>query len=107
MHRIAATFAVVEALLFGAGATLADDTSKASKLYVEAVKLVNSAENAEDPIEKADALEEALAKLNEIVYDYPSSDLAVKLISGQNIELISLEGVGEVAKKSLRSCQTR
>jgi len=37
MRRIAATLAVVVALLLGAGATLADDTSEANKLFVEAV----------------------------------------------------------------------
>jgi hypothetical protein len=72
MRRIAATLAVV-ALLFSAGATLADDTDEANELFVEAVKLLNSAENIEDPIEKSDALEEALRKLNEIVDDYQSS----------------------------------
>ena len=91
MRRIAATLAVV-ALLFSAGSALADDTSEANELFVEAVKLVNSAENVEDPIEKADALEEVLSKLNEIIDDHPSSDLAVKLISGQRIETISLKG---------------
>jgi len=80
-RRIAATFAIVGALLFGAGSALADNTSKANKLFVEEVKLVKSVENVEDHIEKAAGLEEALAKLNEIVDDYPSSDLAVKLIS--------------------------
>ena len=48
MRRVVATLAVV-ALLFSAGATLADDTSEANELFVEAVKLVNSAEKAEGP----------------------------------------------------------
>ena len=41
MRRILATLVVV-ALLFSAGATLADDTSEANELFVEAVKLVNT-----------------------------------------------------------------
>ena len=49
-----------------------EDTAAANKLFVEAVKLVNSAENVEDPIEKAAVLEEALRKLNEIIDDHPS-----------------------------------
>jgi signal peptidase I len=98
MRRILATLAVV-ALLFGAGATLANDTSEANKLFVEAVKLVNSVESVENPFEKADALEEALVKLNKIVDDYPSSNLAVKLISGQDIGSISLKAVGRSVER--------
>ena len=81
MDRIAATLAVVVALLFSAGSALADDTGEANELFVEAVKLVKSAKNVEGYEEKAAVLEEALAKLNKIVDDYPSTDLAVKLIS--------------------------
>ena len=102
MRRLLATLAIVGALLFSGGATLADDTSKANKLFVEAVKLVNLAENVEALEMKAAVQEEALRKLNEIVDDYPSSDLAVKLISGQRIGVISLEAVGEAAEKARR-----
>ena len=77
-----------------------EDTAAANKLFIEAVKLVNSSENVEGLEEKADALEEALAKLNEIVDDYPSSDLAVKLINGQDTGSISLEDVDEAAEKA-------
>ena len=101
MGRIIATLAVVGALLFSAGSTLADfddDTASANELFVEAVKLVNSSENVEELEEKVAILEEAFGKLNEIVDDYPSSELAVKLISGQRIGAISLEVVGTVAE---------
>ena len=101
MGRIIATLAVVGALLFSAGSTLADfddDTASANELFVEAVKLVNSSENVEGLKEKAAVLEEAFSKLNEIVDDYPSSELAVKLISGQRIGAISLEIIGKVAE---------
>ena len=92
MRRIAATLAVVVALLFGAGATLADDTSEANELFVEAVKLVKSAEGEKSFEKTLSLMEEALARVNKIIDDYPSSDLAVKLISGQNIGAISLKG---------------
>jgi TPR repeat protein len=77
------------------------DTAAANKLFVEAVQLVKTAE--EEGLTKhrrphmAEALEEALAKLNEIFEDYPSTDLAVKLISGQHIGAISLEDVRSAA----------
>ena len=45
-------------------------------------------------------LEEALARLYKIIDDYPSSDLAVKLISGQSVGGISLEDVGEEAVRA-------
>ena len=104
MRHIAATLAVVGALLFSAGSALAefdDDTASANELFVEAVKLVKSVENTEGSIEKAEVLEEALSKLNEIVDDYPSSDLAVKLISGQDTGSVSLEVVGKELDRSI------
>ena len=88
-----------------------EDTAAASKLFVQAVKLVKSVENAEaltflaiissNSIASADALVEALDYLNEIVDDYPSSDLAVKLISGQDTGSISLEVVGKEIDRSI------
>ena len=69
-------------------------------MFVEAIKLSELAKNAKDPIEKLDALEEALARLNKIIDDYPSSDLAVKLINGQDTGSISLEDVGEAAERA-------
>ena len=100
MHRIAATLAVVVALLFGAGATLADDTSEANELFVEAVKLVKSAEGEKSLEKTLSLMEEALARVNKIIDDYPSSDLAAKLISGQSVGGISLEDVDEAAVRA-------
>ena len=45
--------------------------------------------------EQLPLLESALAKLNDIVENHPSSDLAVKLITGQQIGDISLAGVAD------------
>ena len=106
MRRVAATLAVV-ALLFSAGATLADDTSEANELFVEAVKLVKPAANVVGYEEKAAVLEEALAKLNKIVDDYPSSELAARLISGQRIGAISLEVVGEETRRARKEEEER
>ena len=75
------------------------DTARANELFVEAAKLVSSAENAER-LKKAAVLEEALSKLNEIGDDYPSTELAVKLLSGQNTGSISLKGVGEAIEEA-------
>ena len=99
MRRIAATLIAIT-LLFSAGATLADDTASANKLFVEAVKLVKSAEGEKSFEKTLSVMEEALAGLNKIIDDYPYSDLAVKLISGQSIGGISLEDVGEAAERA-------
>jgi len=104
MGRIVAILAVI-ALLFGAGATLAHDTNEANELFVEAVHLVKSAANAEGYEEKAAVLKEALAKLNKIVDDYPSSGLAVKLISGQDIGGISLDRIGKAIEETRRQAE--
>jgi len=100
MRRIAATLSVI-ALLFSAGATLADDTDEANRLYIEAAKLIKLAENIEGFGEKAEVLEEALSLLNKIVDDHPSTNLAVKLLNGQDTEGISLEVLSMAAERAL------
>jgi len=99
MRRIAAILIAIT-LLFSAGATLADDTASANKLFVEAVKLVKSAEGEKSFEKTLSVMEEALARLYKIIDDYPSSDLAVKLISGQSVGGISQEDVGEAAVRA-------
>ena len=99
MRRIAAMLIAIT-LLFSAGATLADDTASANKLFVEAVKLVESAEGEKSFEKTLSVMEEALARLYKIIDDYPSSDLAVKLINGQDTGSISLEDVGEAAVRA-------
>ncbi|MBJ90279.1 MAG: hypothetical protein CMO98_10505 [Woeseia sp.] len=71
------------------------DTSAANKLFVEAVQLSKSARNIE-----AVVWEDVLRKLNKIIENYPASELAVKLISGQNTGNISLESVRLSVKMS-------
>ena len=99
MKRIAAILIAIT-LLFSAGSALADDTASANKLFVEAVKLVESAEGEKSFEKTLSVMEEALARLNKIIDDYPSSDLAVKLISGQSVGGVSLEDVGEAAVRA-------
>ena len=82
-----------------------EDTAAANKLFVEAFQLVKRAENVAGLEEKAEVLEEALRKLNEIVDDYPSTDLAVKLISGQDTGSISLEDVTKEAERAREEAQ--
>ena len=99
MKRIAAILIAIT-LLFSAGSALGDDTSEANKLFVEAVKLVKSAEGEKSFEKTLSVMEEALARLYKIIDDYPSSDLAVKLINGQDTGSISLEDVGDAAVRA-------
>ena len=92
---------VITLLLMGfALPALADDTENANELLVEAVQLLQSAEGTADAAERLRLSEEALGNLNEIVKRYPSTDLAVKLITGQAIGNISLESVAEAIGKA-------
>ena len=62
---------------------IADDTGKANKLFVEAVQLLQSADKAAPDEERLRLSEEALTNLNKIVKRYPSTDLAVNLVSDE------------------------
>ena len=76
----------------------ADDSTQANRLLVEAVKLIQAAGIKQTAAEQLPLMESALAKLNEIVENHPSSDLAVKLITGQQIGDISLAGVAHAVE---------
>ena len=81
----------------------ADDPAEANKLLVEAVKLIQAANTNQTAAEQLPLLESALAKLNQIVDDHPSSDLAVKLITGQQIGTLSLAGVAQEVEETRRT----
>ena len=68
----------------------ADDSTQANRLLVEAMKLIQAAGTKQTAADRLPLVESALAKLNEIVENHPSTDLAVKLITGQSIGAISL-----------------
>ena len=74
---------------------IADDTGRANGLLVEAVQLIQSADKAASAKERFSLLDKAFGKLNVIIERYPSTDLAVKLITGQTIGIISLDNVGK------------
>ncbi len=79
---------VAMALAFGgAGAARAasDDDAAANRLLVETVQLVEQAEATESPGDRAALYERALDNLDAIVAQHPSSDLAVRLATGQSI----------------------
>ena len=66
----------------------ADDKAAANKIFVETVQLLKQAAAAQ-PSDAVGLYEKALRNLDSIVANYPSSDLAVQLISGQAIGQVS------------------
>ena len=86
MRRILA--AVVFCLL--ASASVADDSTQANRLMVDAVRLIQASRLEPSPLGKFELLKQAHANLIEIIERHPSSDLAVKLATGQRIGDISL-----------------
>ena len=63
--------------------------SPANRLFVEAAKLIQAAEEEAGGARKLELLKRARHKLERIVDSHPSSGLAVKLISGQKIRVNS------------------
>ena len=87
------TFPVVVCALLVVHPTQASDESHANRLFVEATKLIQAAEEEAVATRKLDLLKDAKRKLDTIVDRHPSSRLAVELVSGQNIGTVSLPGL--------------
>ena len=71
----------------------ADDSGQANQLLVESVKLIQQAHSQETGAAKLPLLEQALANLNAIIEQHPSTDLAVKLITNQPLGNLSLQAL--------------
>ena len=85
-------FAAFCALCWLASPAQASDETRANRLFVEAAKLVQAAEKEADAVRKLELLKHARRNLEAIVDRHPSSGLAVKLVSGQNVGTVSLAG---------------
>ena len=72
---------------------LAGDAGEANKLMIEAIKLMDAVDLEPSAEKKFDLLKEAHDKLTEIINRYPSTDLAVKLATGQRIGKVSLDKI--------------
>lgn len=80
---------LVGLLFLSAAPAAPDGTTQANQLLVEAAEIIDAADKEQEAVAQISLLEHALSKLNEIVKDYPSSTLAVKLATGQQIGNIS------------------
>ena len=83
---------------------IADDANRANRLLVETVKAMQSAERTMITREKLGLLETVQHNLRTVIDHYPSTDLAVKLITGQAIGNISLDGVDKVIEVAKEAC---
>ena len=94
-------FVLVAALLCLPTAPIcASDTSEANRLMVEAVHHIQDSDLEPSAHGKFALLKQAYDKLLTIVKRYPSTDLAVKLATGQRIGEISLEAVRQAMERA-------
>lgn len=79
----------------------ADDTAEANRLMIEAIGFVDAVAGEPAAEAKIDLLRQAHDNLTAIVERYPSTDLAVRLATGQRIGTISLERVRRALDEAL------
>jgi tetratricopeptide (TPR) repeat protein len=78
--------------MVGVSWAIADENAAANKVFVETVQLLNQAGVAK-PAEAINLYEQALHNLDRIVAEFPSSNLAVQIASGQAIGQVSRAGI--------------
>ena len=83
-----------------AAAVVADDSAEANRLMIEAVKHIQNADLEPSAEGKFALLKRAHDKLMAIVEQYPSTDLAVQLATGQRIGNVSLEAVRQAMERA-------
>ena len=99
--RVLGNFILVVILL--ATPTLADDTATANRLLVEAAELIQSADRVPSE-QRLGLLRMAQDNLQKIIQLYPSTELAVKLSTGQSIGYVSLAKVDDAVKVEKEAC---
>ena len=93
------------ALFWGGVPAQASDDTRANRLFVEAVKSIRAAEGETGAPRKLELLKTARRKLEAIVDRHPSSGLAVKLASGQNVGTVSLADLdAAIEAATVRAC---
>lgn len=95
-HRLVLAFV----LFLLASSSLADDAARANWLLVKAVNLVRASELEPSAEGKFALLKRAHSNLQDIVEHHPTTDLAVRLATGQWIGNISLASVREAMNRA-------
>ena len=93
-------------LVAGVSWSRAQQQPSTNEMIVEASRLIRSAESAPTPEQAISLLEKAHRKLVLITEVHPSSDLAVRLATGQGIGTVSLAGVQAAIKAATEKCWT-
>jgi hypothetical protein len=83
----------------GTSGAHADENAEANKLFVEAAQIVKKAAAAQ-LTESIELYEQALQNLDRIVATYPSSTLAVQIVSGQSVGNVSRTAVEQALLKA-------
>ena len=84
----------------------AGDREEANKLFVQAARLVRQANAVESSAEAEGLYSKALGFLDTIEVKYPGTDLAVKIISNQNIGSINRGEIEELRAAKARLVET-
>ena len=91
MRQLIVLAALIAVFLGGSADSRGQDpNAEANRLFVEAVKLLERAEAAPTPEERLKLYEGVRGNIDRIVDDFPSSDLAVRIVLGQNLGPINL-----------------
>ena len=101
-----ALWALAALILASTSWSHAQPPPSANELVVEASRLIRSAESVATPEQTISLLEEAHRKLELIIEVHPSSDMAVRLATGQGIGTVSLAGVQAAIKAATEKCWT-
>lgn len=103
MHYLKSLIATA-VLVASASWSNADQSPSANEMIVEASRLIRAADSASTPDQAISLLEAAHRQLMLITEVHPSSDLAVKLATGQGIGTVSLAGVQAAIKAATERC---
>ena len=93
-------FLIAGVLCLLAWPSLADDAARANRLMIDAVNLIRASEREPAAGEKFRLLKQAHDNLVEIIDRHPSTDLAVKLATGQRIGDVTLSGVRKAMEQA-------
>ena len=90
MNMFTAKAAILAVAVAVASTAQADDRTEANRLFVEAIRINGEAAASQDLARRAALYQRALQRLERIVAEHPGSDIAVRLVSNDNLGGLSL-----------------
>ena len=101
--RTAFSLLLLLAVLFPPAPTRADEAAESRRLLVEAVRLAKQAETAPSLAREIEMLAEAVGRLDTIILRYPSTEVALDIITGNRIGAFDPAGL----RRSLTEARLR